>query len=320
MKRISFFICLLYASAAGFGQGTEQAYYDAPYTLKTPTGEIKGTLCSPSRWANSPLVIMIAGSGPTDRNGNSPLGIETNCYQMLAWELAKKGISSVRFDKRGIGESKAATVGESALRIETYVDDVTAWVNEFSNKKSYSGIFILGHSEGSLIGMLAAQKIPVKGYISLAGAGRPADQLLMEQLSGVPQEFITLIQADLDSLKQGLSLTYVHPNLMAFFRPSVQEYMKSWLRYDPAAEIKKLTVPVLLVQGTTDLQVKVKEANLLATARPDARLAVFENMNHILKEAGEDPKTNLETYKDPSLPLKAGLAETIIDFIRQHQK
>ncbi|MFN8206034.1 MAG: alpha/beta fold hydrolase [Bacteroidales bacterium] len=319
MKRHFFIICLICISAAVAGQ-VDQTYYDTPYTLKTPTGEIKGTLCSPSRWANSPLVIMVAGSGPTDRNGNSPLGVESNCYQMLAWELAKKGISSVRFDKRGIGESKAATVGESALRLETYVDDVIAWVNEFNNKKSYSAIFIMGHSEGSLIGMLAAQKAPVKGYISLAGAGRPADQLLMEQLAGVPKEFIVLIQADLDSLKQGMSLQYVHPNLMAFFRPSVQEYMKSWLRYDPAAEIQKLNIPVLLVQGTTDLQVKIKEVNLLAAARPDARLAVFENMNHILKEAGEDPKTNLETYKNPDLPLKAGLTATITDFIRQHQK
>lgn len=306
----------------GFSQNPQdQVYYDVDYSLVTPTGEIKGTLCKPIHPPVTPLVIIIAGSGPTDRNGNSNLGINTDAYQMLAWDMAKKGISSIRFDKRGIGESKQAGASESALRFETYVEDVKSWVNHFAEKTNYNGIYILGHSEGSLIGMIASQTSPVKGFISIAGAGRPADQLLLEQVSGrLPDEMFSLFKADIDSLKNGMSLMYVLPPFLPFFRPGVQEYMKSWMKYDPAKEIKKVTVPVMLIQGTTDLQVKETDVRILAEARPESRLLILENMNHILKEAGADTKTNLETYKDPLLPLKDGLTDQIVLFIRTHQK
>src|SRR5579859_7330981 len=97
--------------------------------LKTPSGTIYGTLLVPSAPKRMPVVLLIAGSGPTDRNGNSAmLPAPNNSLKMLAEALAARNIASLRYDKRGIGESKAAMTAEKDLRFDTYVDDAVAWV------------------------------------------------------------------------------------------------------------------------------------------------------------------------------------------------
>ncbi len=315
------FICIialnLFLSGLFAQAPNNSAYSESEMVLKTSTGDIMGTVTIPNNVKSSPIVLIIAGSGPTDRDCNSPLGIQTNAYKMLAENLAENGISTLRFDKRGIGKSKQAMVSESDLRFETYIDDAVAWIALLKSDKRFSSIIVLGHSEGSLIGMVAAEQAKVSGFISIAGAGKPIDKILQEQLK---TQLLPSLLAEsnkiLDSLKMGKTVSNINPNLASLYRPSVQPYMISWLKYDPAKEISKLKIPVLIIQGTTDLQVPVEDAKLLSEAKPDAKLAIIENMNHVLKESDADVQKNMATYRNPDLPLKAGLVDGIVDFIK----
>ncbi len=320
MKKVVSFLVILNLFLPGLvaQNKTSLPFRESEIVLKTPTGDISGTLTIPVKSAKTPVVIIIAGSGPTDRDGNSPLGVKTNAYKMLAEGLAGNRISVLRYDKRGIGKSNTAMTSESDLRFETYINDVTGWINLLQKDKRFSKIILLGHSEGSLIGMVAAEKPGISKFISVAGAGSPADKILQDQLKKqlTPQ---LLEESDkiLDSLRHGKTVSKVNPMLVSLYRPSVQPYLISWFKYDPAKEISKLKIPVLIIQGNTDIQVSVDDARLLSKAKPDARLLIIENMNHILKEAEADRQKNLATYNEPELPLKKGLVDEITSFIKK---
>lgn len=287
---------------------------ELPLTLKTKTGNIEGTLMYPSAPLPVPVALIIAGSGPTDRNGNNPM-MTNNSLKMLAEALASNGIATLRFDKRGIAASKNAGVNESELRFEMYVDDAVEWVSLLKKDISFNKIVIIGHSEGSLIGMIAAQNPEVDQFISLEGAGQPADQIIREQLKSQPPVIMKQSVPILDELVKGNTVANVPPMLNTLFRTSVQPYMISWFKYDPQKEIAKLTKPVLIVQGTTDIQVNADDATRLHEANQGSKLALIEGMNHILKNAEADKMKNMLTYRQPDLPLNTELAKVISDFI-----
>ena len=283
--------------------------------ISTETGTLKGTLLLPKVEGKTPVVLIIAGSGPTDRNGNNAM-MTNNSLQLIAEGLSKHDIASFRFDKRGIGASASAMTKEEDLRFETYIDDVELWTRQLKNDSRLSDLIILGHSEGSLIGMVAAQRTGADKFISLAGVGRPAADILREQLSTQPVAVTEMTDPILKTLEEGQTVDSVNPMLNALFRPSVQPYLISWFKYNPEKEIAKLDCPVLVLQGTTDIQVKVKDAEILAAANSGADKQILEGMNHVLKEAPLDRMENVRTYNDPSLPLMEGLMETIVGFIK----
>jgi uncharacterized protein len=198
-----------------------------------------------------PVVLLLSGSGPTDRNGNSPiLPGKNNSLLMLADGLASNGIASLRYDKRGVGESAGAMMAEADLRFETYVDDAVSWCEQLRKDKRFSAVIIAGHSEGSLIGMLAAKRCNADAFISISGAGRVAADILRTQLAGkLPPELAKQNDAILKNLEAGKTTENAPPELAAIYRPSVQPYLISWFRYDPAKSIAELTVPVLIVQA-----------------------------------------------------------------------
>ena len=285
-------------------------------TLKTKTGDIKGSLLVPSNLEKASVVLIISGSGPTDRNGNNP-NMTNNSLMMLANELKKNGIASLRFDKRGIGESTSSGMQESDLRFENYVNDVKAWVDLLKESNKFSKIIVLGHSEGSLIGMIASQKAEVEKFISVAGAGNSAGDIIREQLKAQPAFVLNQSLPIIEKLENGEREENVPQMLYALFRPSVQPYMISWFKYDPQIEIAKLNKPVLIVQGTTDIQVSVLDADKLASANNKAQKQIIKGMNHILKEAEMDRLKNIQTYSMPELPLKKPLIEIIVKFIEE---
>lgn len=286
--------------------------------LTTPTGEIHGILLMPDSEEPCPLVIIIAGSGPTDMNGNT-IGseLQNNSLKMLAEGLAAKGIASLRYDKRGIGKSQAAIMSEEELRFEHYIDDAAAWADMFSADKRFSTIAIAGHSEGSLIGMVAAQKsTAVKAYISIAGCGRPAHEVIEEQLNPQPEQVRNEAATINRELLQGRIVEDVPNYLAALYRKSVQPYLISWFRYNPAKEIAKLKIPVLILQGDKDIQVGVKEAERLYLARMFSSFYIIEGMNHVLKHCeGNDMLSQLEAYQSPTMPIKQELIEHIARFL-----
>lgn len=316
-KKISLFLLLLLSLSIS----AQLIVSEEPIVLKTKTGDIFGSLKAPISKTPVPIAIIIAGSGPTDRNGNSQL-TQNDAYKMLSDELFYSGIATLCFDKRGIAASQSAMKEESDIRFENYIEDVKEWIDLLSNDKRFSNIIIIGHSEGSLIGMIAAENNPkVTKYISIAGMGVPFDVILKEQLekqlAGQPQATKDLIFSYLDKLKQGETISNVPPTLNALFRPSVQPYMISVMKYNPQEEIAKLTIPTLIIQGTTDIQVPIEHANLLSVANPKAQKVIIENMNHVLKDCkSSDMAEQKATYSNKSIPLNKEVGKVIINFIK----
>lgn len=306
---IKILLVILLGSGTLFAQVKENSI-----VLKTKNGDIHGSILMPDHQGEFPVVLIIAGSGPTDRNGNNPM-MKNNSLKMLAEGLAERGIASVRYDKRGIGESKQAGGDEKSLRFENYIDDAKDWIDFLHQNDSFTDIVVLGHSEGSLIGMIAAQKEEVNKYISLAGIGDRASKAIREQLKSQPPFVIDLSSPILDKLESAQTVDSVPPILLSLFRPSVQPYLISWFKYDPTVEIEKLRKPVLIVQGTTDIQVPVSNADVLAQSNPQAQKAIMEGMNHILKVSEADRMKNIETYSNPDLPLHPDLIDILIDFL-----
>jgi uncharacterized protein len=294
----------------------DTTFTESPVVLHTASGDIAGTLTVPANTGAIPVALIIAGSGPTDRNGDNPMMKNENLKQ-LAYGLAANQIASLRFDKRGIGESKSAMKTETDIRFDDYINDVKDWIDLLKKDKRFSKIFITGHSEGSLLGMIAATQ-GANGYVSIAGAGKSADKILKEQLSKQPAAIKDSSMPIIDSLAAGKTVQNVPAILKAIFRPSVQPYLISWFHYDPQTEIKKLTIPVLIIQGTNDLQVTEDDANLLAKANPHAQLELIKNMNHVFRIVEGDRKENLATYITPSIPISTELISKVSEFITSH--
>jgi len=291
-------------------------------SVQTATGTLAGTLELPAK-CPCPVVLIIAGSGPTDRDGNSPmLPGANNSLKYLAEGLAAKGIASVRYDKRGIGASKAAMpASESDLRFDDFVADAVAWLAKLRADKRFTTVTVVGHSEGSLIGMVAAREAKADAFVSIAGAGRPAGKILHEQLaSRVPPEMLAAADRTIAQLEKGETPDSAPPALAALFRPSVQPYLISWFRYDPAAEIAKLTIPTLIAQGTTDIQVSIADAKALGAAQPKATLLLIDGMNHVMKSVAADPAAQMKSYGDPTLPVVPALVDAVSEVVRKAQR
>ncbi|KAB0494703.1 alpha/beta hydrolase [Pseudomonas vancouverensis] len=298
---------------SGFAQAT---VLQRPMTLDTGTGELFGSLLLPKSDAPVPVVLIISGSGPTDRDGNNPDGGRNDSLKRLAWVLAKHNIASVRYDKRGVAASLAATPDERNLTLEAYVADAEAWGQKLKADPRFGKLIVLGHSEGALIASLAAPTLDAAAVISVSGSARPVDQVIREQLNNrMPSALIPRSDQLLDSLKAGKTDDDVPPALQAIFRPSVQPYLISLFRQDPAAAFARLKMPALIIQGSNDIQVGVNDARLLKAAKPDAELALIEGMNHVLRIVPNDIKRQLASYKDPQLPLAAELGTRILGFI-----
>ena len=287
-------------------------------SLPSGPAPLQGTLLAPSTQTRA-VAVILPGSGPTDRNGDSPAGIAAGTYRLLAEGLAGHGVATVRIDKRGVARSAPAAGAEADLRFTHYVEDAQAWAAEGARLTGQPCAWLIGHSEGALVALAAAQDGDgICGLVLLSGAGRPARVVLEEQLGPqLPEPLRTQAFSALAELEAGRTVADAPPALAALLRPSVQPYLISWLALDPAALIAECDAPVMIGQGSTDLQTTETDARALAAAQPSARLVIWAGVNHLLKTAPADRAANLATYSDPSLPLAPGVVEDVAGFILQ---
>lgn len=286
-------------------------------------GTLAGTLTRPVGKPRA-TVLVIPGSGPTDRDGNNPLGVTAAPYRMLAEGLAARRIATVRIDKRGMFGSKAAG-DPNAVTIGAYVADTAAWIAAARTATGAKCVWLAGHSEGGLIALAAAHQPGVCGLVLIAAPGRPLAKIVREQIAANPANAPIATQANgaLDALEAGkhVDVTAMHPALAkGLFNPKVQDFLIEAFRYDPADLAKKASVPILIVQGEHDIQVPRADADRLAAAQPRAKLVVIPGMNHVLKVAPADRRANAATYADPSLALAPGLVDAIAGFITGPKK
>ncbi len=280
-------------------------------------GDLKGTLSVPKAKTKT-AVLMISGSGPTDRDGNSAMGLNNNSLKMVAQSISEAGYTVLRYDKRGIAKSKAAVEDQTSVRFDHFVEDTRNWLNLLS-EKGYKNLVIIGHSQGSLVGMLAAQKNEnVKGFISIAGLAEDAGAAIVRQISAQSPPLGEDARLNMDSLKNGHTVKTYSPYLASIFNPQIQPFLKSYVAYSPAQEIQKLEVPALIINGTNDIQVGQDQAKELKQSYPSSELLIIEGMNHVLKDTPDgDLAANMATYNNPDLPLSDGLMTGIISFIEK---
>ena len=311
------YLSLLFGALFIFQVPVSIGFVEEPATLTTTTGVIHGTLDMPSGTGPFPVALIIAGSGPTDRDGNSAmLAGKNNSLKMLAQSLATANIASLRFDKRGIAASAAAGPKEADLRFENYVDDAAAWVEQLRHDKRFSTVTIIGHSEGALIGAIATARTHPNAFISVAGVGRSAGLVLREQINGkLPAPLFQANENILRELEAGRTTEDVSPALKSMYRASVQPYLISWFKYNPVEVVASIKEPILICQGTTDIQVAVEEAEALKKAAPTAKLVIIQGMNHVLKTVPADTVKQTASYSDPALPINVELMKSIIEFV-----
>ena len=288
-----------------------------PVVLPSEPAPLHGTLLTPEGPTRAAAVIL-PGSGPTDRDGNSPGGLVASTYRLLAEGLAEHGVATVRIDKRGIGASAFAAGRQEDLRFGHMADDARGWAGHAAARTGQPCVWLIGHSEGALVAQVAAGtgNDSICGLILLAGAGRPAGTVLREQLeAGLPEALKAPAFAALDELEAGRPVPNPPAELAALFRPSIQPFLISWAALDPAELIRDYDGPVMIGLGTTDIQVSLVDARTLSEAQPAARLVLWEGVNHVLKTAPADRAGNIAVYGDPNLPLAPGVVDDVADFI-----
>ncbi|MEO7823039.1 MAG: alpha/beta fold hydrolase [Gemmatimonadaceae bacterium] len=296
---------------------------ETSYPFSSGTLELPGTLTLPAKVSGKiPVVLIVAGSGPTDRNGNSggPLRAQnnSNLYAILAWQLAERGIASVRYDKRIIGDN-LTRVDLAATSIDDFVGDVAAGARALAGDARFSRVVLLGHSEGAQLVLQAANRgAAVAGIVMAAGAGRPINVILHEQMS---KQFPAAEMVKWDSAfaryARGEEPGDLHQALRPLLLPQYRKFMQDWVKYIPTDEIAKVKVPVLVVQGGRDLQVSEVDARALRAAQPAAALIVIPAANHVFRAAASDDRmAQLRLYTDPTIPIVPELAPTIADWIK----
>jgi len=296
---------------------------ESPFVFASGAFSLPGTLTLPAKMSGKlPVALIVAGSGPTDRNGNSagPMRAQnsSNLYAILAWQLAERGVASVRYDKRIIGDN-LAKVDLAATSIDDFVADVAAGAKALAADPRFSRVVLLGHSEGAELVLQAVNRgAPAAGIVMAAGAGRPILVVLREQLSKqLPPPEIVKWDSAFARYLRGEEPGDVHQALRPMFLPQYRKFMHTWIAYDPAAEIARAKVPVLVVQGGRDLQVSEVDARLLKGAQPAATLVVIPAANHVFRAAASDDRmAQLRLYTDPTIPIVPELTPTIANWIK----
>ena len=306
---ILFFSCLSFTS---FTQ-LDSSIKDIGVYVSSGEDAIYANLLLPSE--ASSIVLFIAGSGPIDNNGNNPLGMSENySYKMFAHQLFNNNIASLRYDKRGIAKSKNAFFNQKPLRFSYLVDDVLALLKFIRAQYPEKKIIIVGHSQGSLLGMLAAQKTEsLAAFISISGAGFSIDQILKQQFESQPPFFKKYFYQVIDSLKMGHQMDTIYPPMP--LPTNLQQFMIDWMTYDPVLEISKLRVPILVINGTHDIQVGEDNAIKLVSRNEQCTLKLIDGMSHVLKPAPKDKNQNIKTYNNKKTPLHPDLIPVVVEFI-----
>lgn len=290
-----------------------------PVSIPGPEGPLGGAFINAGR--GRPVAVIIPGSGPTDRDGNSPAGIAAAQYRLLAQELAARGVSSIRIDKRGMFSSKAAIADANKVSIAAYAADAHAWAKRARALTGARCAWLVGHSEGALVALAAGQdRRDLCGVVAVSGTGRRLGVVLREQLAANPANAALLEPANkaLGELEAGRKVDTkdLPAPLMPLFAPAVQPYLIDLLGQDSAALARSLKLPLAIVQGDKDLQTRVADARALAAAQPRAKLVVVPGVNHVLKTvSGEDRAANLAAYSDPKLPIAPSVVTAIADFV-----
>ena len=256
-----------------------------------------------------PLLIWVHGSGGVNRDGNQPQYIK-----QFRDAINKENMAFFSYDKRTANPNNVRFIQEDGIYFSDFVSDIKEVIHHFKNDKRFSKIILIGHSQGSLIAMLALDN--VDKFISLAGAGETIDKTLVRQITKQSHEFGKLTEQYINELMTTGEIKEVNPNLMSLFAKQNQPFIKSWITVNPIEEIKKVAIPTLIINGDKDFQVLINDAENLHKAKPDAELVIIKNMNHVLKHIEKD-EDNMKSYMSSDFKISEELITTIVEFVKK---
>jgi hypothetical protein len=306
MKTLALFTLILFGTSIVNAQIQSEEI-----TIQNKEIQLPGTLTYSQE--NTPLIIWVHGSGPIDRNGNQPAqNVNANYIKQFRDAVNTKNIAFFSYDKRTANKENSAFLKDT--KIMDFASDAQAAVNHFKNKKIFSEIILIGHSQGSLVAMFASKN--VTKYISIAGAGETIDKILVQQISKNNPTLGEAARQQFDTLRMKGKIEVVHPFLISLFAKPMQSFWSAWMSLNPLEEIKKLTVPVLIIHGNKDLQVNIENAKALHTANLKSKLVIIKNMNHVLKDIQKE-EDNLSSYYSSAFPISEKLIETIVSFVKK---
>ena len=304
--RITALVVFFYAITAHAAPVTTEAHLHA--------GALSGVMLRPE--TSTASILIIPGSGPTDRDGNNRLGVKGSPYKLLAEGLARKR----RYHRPGRQTRHVWQFGRRRRCQRSYdsdyAGDVHAWVKVIREQTGVPCVWVAGHSEGGLVALASSQNPDgLCGLILLASPGRPVGEVLREQLQLGLGKGLMLQQASstIKALEAGRhpNVNSLHPALQQIFAPPMQGFLISMFSYDPARLIAEFHKPVLILQGERDLQVSVADAKRLKQAAPAAKLVLLPDANHFFKVVkSADIAANAATYSKPGVPLAPGTSPT----------
>jgi pimeloyl-ACP methyl ester carboxylesterase len=310
MKNIAYFIIWLVTnSIVAQAVMTSEEVFLMNDSIKLP-----GTLTYNKSLKKQPLVIFIHGSGNVDRDGNQGAIAKGNYIKQLSDSLTIRDIAFYRYDKRTSTTDNLKLIMND-LSFDNFTEDAVIAINQFKNDERFSTITLIGHSQGSLIAMLASKE-NVSKYISLSGPSEPIDVTIVKQLKLQNKKLGNIAEEHFIELRKTGKVASPNQMLLQMFHEKALPFFKSWMKYNPSEEIKKLTIPILIINGTKDLQVFETDAKQLHEANPKSELVIIENMNHVLKHIDKD-EDNLKSYYSPDFPLSKELIATIEAFIKK---
>jgi uncharacterized protein len=280
---------------------------------KIRVGNLDAVLTVPADVDRPPVALLIAGSGSTDHDGNGPLA-KPATLKKLSEQLAARKIATLRYDKRGAGGWKPEFGKPEDFRFKDFVDDAASLVNYLRSSAKFSRVAVIGHSEGGLVAILAARKVPVDRLVLLVTAARKQGDLVKAQLQRkqIPPDILDPILKAIDGIMAGQIVD--PPPRGLSIAPEMQPSVASAFVEDPIDPLKSIDQPTLIVGGGHDLQVARLDFVALSTASPLAKTLWLPEMNHVLVDVG-DEDDNMAAYNQPERALDTALIDTVAAFI-----
>lgn len=280
--------------------------------IKNDSIELPGTLTYSNNTDH--LIVWVHGSGNVDRNGNQAgMNVGANYIKQFRDAINAKGIAFFSYDKRTANMKNMKFIMNN-LSFDAFASDVQKVIAHFREDGRFKSITLVGHSQGSLVAMLASSK--ADKYVSLAGPSESIDVTITGQVTKQNAELGKTTAAHFKELKETGDIKEVNPMLLSIFAKPNLPFFKSWMKYTPTDEIKNITIPTLIINGDKDIQVSVEDAKQLHHSKKDGTLKIIKNMNHVIKHIEKD-EDNIASYRSPDFPISKELIEVITTFVKQ---
>jgi len=275
-------------------------------------GPIDAVLTVPTEVDHPPVALIIAGSGTTDHDGNGPQ-VKPATLKKLSEQLVARKIATLRYDKRGAGGWKPEFGKPEDFRFKDFVDDAVSLVNYLRSSGKFSKVVVIGHSEGGLVAILTARRVPIDRLVLLVTAARKQGELVKSQLEKtVPPDIYAPIAKAIDAIMAGQIVDPPPPGLS--IAPSMQSGIASAFNEDPIDPLKQITQPTLIIGGGRDRQVARVDFAALSAASPVAKTLWLPDMNHALVDVS-DEADDIKAYNDAERPLDPTMIDTVANFV-----